>query len=138
MGKRMAPRILIIDDNTDIRWILSDLLESRGFHCQQASNAMTGLTMMKHTEFDIILTDFQMPKMNGLELLHQLAASSITSSIPVIMITAFGSETLESEARQAGACAVLRKPIDSLELLTTVTQTIEKTRPSHSDRCQGR
>ncbi|GJL66321.1 MAG: Fis family transcriptional regulator [Nitrospirales bacterium] len=130
----MTPRILIIDDNADIRWILSDLLESHGFHCQQAQNAMAALTMVEHTDFDVILTDYQMPNMNGLELLQQLAVSQLTSSTPVIMITAFCSETLETEARQAGAWAVLQKPINTRELLTTVTQAIENTRP-HSDPC---
>ncbi|GJL49073.1 response regulator [Candidatus Nitrospira salsa] len=134
----MAHRILIIDDNADIRWILSDLLESHGFRCEKAQNAITALSMVQNSDFDLILTDYQMPKMNGLELLQQLSASSRTSSIPVIMITAFGSETLESDAQQAGACAVLRKPIDSRELLTTVTQTIEKTLPPHSSPCQCR
>ncbi|GJL64454.1 MAG: hypothetical protein NPIRA04_31080 [Nitrospirales bacterium] len=132
----MAHRILIVDDNADIRWILSDLLESHGFRCQKAQNAITALSMIQNSEFDVILTDYQMPKMNGLELLQQLSASTKTSSIPVIMLTAFGSDELEIEARQAGACAVLRKPIDSRELLTTITQTIEKTGPPYSSPCQ--
>ncbi|WP_447970922.1 response regulator [Nitrospira sp. M1] len=132
----MPHRILIIDDNADIRWILSDLLTSHGFYCEQAHDAMTALSILDHSHFDVILTDYQMPNMNGLELLQKLAVLPHTSSIPVIMITAFGKETLEAEARQAGACAVLQKPIDSLELLTVVTRTIEKTRPPHSDPCQ--
>ncbi|GJL55353.1 MAG: Fis family transcriptional regulator [Nitrospirales bacterium] len=136
MDDTIIHRILVVDDNADIRWILSDLLTVHGFHCEQAHDGITALSTVVHARFHVILTDYQMPNMDGMELLHNLTALPNTASIPVIMITAFGDETLEVEARRAGACAVLRKPIDSRELLTVITQAIEHTQPPFSNPCQ--
>ena len=131
----MAHHILIIDDSADIRWMLSDLLESKGYHCEQAPNAIDALTMIKNSEFDLILTDYQMPKMNGIEFLQNLTTVPGASAIPVIMITATSSDELTITAHKAGACAVLTKPVHLETLLFTVSQRISQSTSQNSDTC---
>ena len=132
----MAYRILIVDDNADIRWILSDLLESHGYQCEKAPNAITALAMIQATKFDMILSDYQMPRMNGIEFLRQLSTVPGISTLPVIMITALSNPALADEAREAGAYAVLTKPVNFDELLLTVAQTFQETRVQASDECR--
>ena len=131
----MAHRILIIDDSADIRWMLSDLLESQGYQCEKAPNAITALTMVQKGGFDLILTDYQMPRMNGIELLRSLTTMPEASIIPKVMITATASDELAAEARQAGACAVLKKPVNFDELLLTVERMIKRAGSRKSDPC---
>ncbi|MGB0911250.1 MAG: response regulator [Nitrospirales bacterium] len=131
----MAHHILIIDDSADIRWMLSDLLESKGYHCEQASNAIDALSTIQNREFDLILTDYQMPKMDGIEFLQNLATMPRASATPVIMITATSSDALTNTALTAGACAVLTKPVHFDKLLFTITQNISQSESQSSDTC---
>ena len=131
----MSYRILIIDDDADIRWMLRSLLESHGYHCEEAPNAITALTMIQDGKFDLILTDYQMPRMNGLELLQRLSTLPEGSTIPVIMLSAIDDDALTVKAKQAGAKAILKKPIDFDEFLLTVTRSITQSRTCDSDPC---
>ncbi len=131
----MKHRILIIDDNSDIRWILTDLLESKGYYCDKAPNAITALTMVQERNYDLILTDYQMPRMNGIEFIRCLSTFPKSSKIPFVMITAATSDDVAFEARQAGASAVLKKPLNFDELLLTIAKTIERTQSKKSDPC---
>ncbi|MDR4500065.1 MAG: response regulator [Nitrospirales bacterium] len=123
----MTYRILIVEDNADIRWVLSDLLESHGYQCEKAPNAITALTMIQAERFDLILTDYYMPRMNGIEFLKQLSTPTEQTTPPVIMITAWPEPDLDKKARQVGARAVLPKPVNADILLLTIAQTIQET-----------
>ena len=131
----MKHHILIIDDNADIRLMLSDLLESQGYICEQAPDAITALTMIQERDYELILTDYQMPQMNGIEFLERLSTLPQTLRTPVVMITATTNDELASEARQAGACAVLKKPVNFHELLSTIARTIKRTQFRNPDPC---
>jgi len=131
----MRYRILIIDDDADVRWLLRSLLESQDYDCEEAPNAITALTMIQDGEFDLILTDYQMPRMNGLELLQRLSTLREISTTPVVMLSAIADDALILKAKQAGAKAILMKPIEFDELLLTVSRSIKQSQTCDSDPC---
>ncbi len=130
----MSHRILIIDDNADIRWILSDMLQAHGYLCETAPNAISALTMIPNGRFDVIVTDYQMPKMNGLEFIQKLATLPESSTIPVIMVSGSAGQELTDSARLAGARTVLMKPVQHEELIAIIERIIHS-QSQHSDTC---
>ena len=109
--------ISIVDDEEDHRLILADLLESKGYSISTASNAKQALAQLSSRTVDLVITDFMMPEMNGLELIRALARREELSGIPVILLTADKSENLEGLANSAGAFSTVFKPFDFKRLL---------------------
>lgn len=121
--------ILIVDDEEDHRLILADLLESKGYSISTAKNAKQALAEISSRTVDLVITDFMMPGMNGLELIRALARKEWLKGIPVILLTADQSENLEGLARSAGAYSTIFKPFDFNILLTLIHSAIEQPEP---------
>ena len=115
----MGP-ILIVDDNESVRIGLCQLLQDSGYSCEEVENGVSALEWVLSHEVDLVITDYQMPFMNGLELLESLRTGPFFNSPQVIFMTGNPSEALQIKARQAGACAVVLKPYDTNELLGAV------------------
>ncbi len=111
----MKKRILIVEDEDKLRRIIELQLLDAGYEPVKAATAEAALPLIDRA--DLILTDFKLPGMNGLEMLHLIRRSDAT--VPVIMMTAFGTVENAVEAMKAGAADFLLKPF-SLEHLTTV------------------
>src|SRR5580704_7544982 len=95
MAKEMAakkPSILVVEDEAKLRRLIELQLADEGFEVQSAAEAETGLQMVNREPFDLILTDFKLPGMTGLEFLQ--AVKRIDENLPVIIMTAYG--TVES------------------------------------------
>lgn len=107
-------RILIIDDETNIRMMLRMALQKQGHVVEQAADGPEGLERYRAGDYDLVLLDQRMPGMEGLEVLRDIR--TITPEARVIMITAFGTIDLVVEAMKAGAKDFLRKPF-TLETL---------------------
>ena len=120
-------KILVIDDSAQIRDFLArQLLPHEGYVCVTAADGRAGLEMLGKEKPDLILSDMQMPRMSGLELLQLLAQYKV--DIPVVMMTAHGSETIAIEAFRLGVKDYLVKPFTVDEVLTVITRALTETR----------
>jgi two-component system, OmpR family, alkaline phosphatase synthesis response regulator PhoP len=115
----MANKILIVDDEPDIIELLKYNLELEGYEVISASNGKAALTMAgKHP--DLIMLDIMMPELDGIEVCRQLKAAPETASIPVLFLTAKGSEIDEVVGLELGAEDYIVKPISIRKLLTRI------------------
>ena len=119
----MAIHILVVDDDDITRESLATVLNARGFDCSQAENGKTALAQLKEHEFDVVISDIEMPQMNGIELLQ--AANQLLSSASFIFITAHASVQTAIEALRKGAYDYLLKPLNFEDLAIKVQKLIE-------------
>ena len=120
------PRVLITDDEPDIRWTLSTLLQREGFETVEANDGPTALAILRRNMVDVVLLDIRMPGMDGLEVLHE--AKKHDDSLPIILVTAFGSISAAVEAVKQGAFGYLTKPFKNEELIFTVHTALRRSR----------
>jgi DNA-binding NtrC family response regulator len=122
----MRERILIAEDNEDMRDLLQEVLEDAGYETLVAANGRQALARMeKESEIiDLVITDVRMPEMTGEELLAKARESR--AEAPVIVITAFGSVEQAVEMVKAGAYQYLTKPFDNREILRLVEEALER------------
>jgi len=114
--------ILIIDDDKSLRRVLEFQLGEEGYKVLAADNGMSGLEMFQDNEIDLVITDIQMPEMDGIELLKRIKA--ISSDTVVIIITAYGSIQSAVEAMRYGAFDYVTKPFDKSELKLKVEKSL--------------
>jgi two-component system chemotaxis response regulator CheY len=106
-------RILIVDDSSVMRKIVERALRQAGLDSlvvHEASNGAEGLDLLRAKQVDLILSDINMPSMDGLEFLRQIQAQKLAPDIPVVMITTESSEEHVKQAIQSGARGYIRKP----------------------------
>ena len=118
------PKILIIDDEESIRSTLKDILEYEEYEVELASDGVEGLKFIEATDYDVILCDVKMPKMDGLEVLEK--ALKINSQLQFIMISGHATVETAVEATQKGAFDFIEKPPDLNRLLVSVRNATEK------------
>jgi len=125
----MKERILIAEDNTDLREMMTDLLEDTGFHVLTVSNGREAATQINHHNemIDLVITDVMMPEMKGDELLSIVRQRR--PETPVIVVTAFGSVEQAVELVKAGAFQYLVKPFKNDDLLQIVESALTQSAP---------
>jgi DNA-binding NtrC family response regulator len=116
--------VLLVDDEPGVLFTLSELLVERGHKVITAKNGVDALTKLEEAE--TVLTDLSMPKMDGLELMTQIAARD--PSLPVILLTAHGSEKVAVAAMKQGAYDYLTKPFDIDEVAVVIERALEARR----------
>lgn len=121
------PSILVIDDNNDIRQYLCTLLQD-DFYVFEASDGKEGLEVALKEVPDLVICDVMMPVMNGLEFTEQLKTQSITSHIPVIMLTAKNLDEHRAEGYEHGADSYITKPFHSKVLLSRIENLLKQRR----------
>ncbi len=109
-------RILVIDDDSSVRVALRAALEYSGFRVEEAENGEEGLWKARENIPDLILCDFEMPVMDGLETVVQLRKDPVLGQVPVIVISGRMSQESERRVLSAGANAVLPKPFSFADL----------------------
>ena len=116
--------ILIIEDEAAIRRVLNKIIseENDTYHVEEAENGLIGLEMAMEKEYDLILCDIKMPKMDGVEVLEKLKKNQ--SDVPVIMISGHGDLDTAVETMRLGAFDYISKPPDLNRLLTTVRNAL--------------
>src|SRR5439155_2410633 len=112
-------RILLADDNADMRDYVSRLLRRR-YEVHAVADGEAALTVARQCNIDLVLTDVMMPRLDGFELLRELRSYPGTKTIPVILLSARAGEESHVEGLEAGADDYLIKPFTSRELLTRV------------------
>lgn len=120
-----AKKILIIDDNATNLKLMSVLLLGEGYQVSTAVDAAHAFTRVEQDRPDLILTDVQLPDMNGLELTRRLKAAPATAAIPVVAITAYAMSGDEEKALEAGCDAYVSKPIDTRKLPSLVHSMLD-------------
>lgn len=122
--------ILVVDDSADCRMILRATIEREGYCCIEAADGMAALQLFQENTISFIITDFQMPHMNGCELLETLANTAINCP-PAVMITGSLAESVRMRATHAGALAVLSKPFDQRKILKMVGEIVHRKQEAH-------
>jgi two-component system chemotaxis response regulator CheY len=108
-----ALRVLIVDDSSVMRKIVDRSLRQAGLELKEvyeASNGVEALARMQQTRVDLILTDINMPSMDGLELVRQLQAVENAKGVPIVMVTTEAGESYVVQALSSGARGYIRKP----------------------------
>jgi len=119
-----ASTILVVDDDPDSREWVAEVLHEEGFVVHTAADGFQGLTKANTFEPDLLLTDFEMPGMNGMELIERTRSGRHAVVQQAILMTGWDGETMEIEARRHGAAEVLAKPLDPDRLVTVVRRTL--------------
>lgn len=120
----MKKRALIIDDDPSTLELMKFQLESEDFFVISSENGAKAIDFVKELEFDIILTDLNLPDINGIEMVKRI--KELSPSTEIIMITGFGSTEKAVEAAKAGAFHYVEKPVDFDELLLLIGRAIER------------
>ncbi len=117
-------RILIVDDSASMRNMVSATLQSAGHQITDADNGQNALNKAKATSFDAVITDLNMPVMNGIELIKNLRSVPNYKYTPILLLTTESSTEKKSEGKQAGATGWLVKPFNPEKLLATVERVL--------------
>ena len=109
----MSFNVLIVDDSSSMRAIIKKIIRVSGFSVGEflaAADGIEALKVLKDEWVDIVLTDINMPNMNGMELIAEMKKDELMRSIPVVMVTTEGSEKKMQEAMDLGASGYVKKP----------------------------
>ena len=124
----MDSDILVVDDSAAIRKILTRVLRQTGMAIQtihEAGDGQEALAVMALHRIDLVLSDINMPKIDGLQLLASLKASPKWQEVPVVMITTEGGETKVAEAVRLGAAGYVRKPFTADQIKEKLVRILE-------------
>ena len=124
--KQSMSTILVVDNEKSMCDFLSIMLEKEGYKVQVARNGDSASSMIRKTEFDVVITDIQMPRSNGLHVLDAVNQSS--PNTPVVMMTAYASAETAVEAMKKGAYDYISKPFNIEDLHLIIKNAVEKKR----------
>jgi DNA-binding NtrC family response regulator len=119
----MSKRVLIVDDEKNMRWVLGQALSSEGFDVSEASDGKQALSAVADQEPDVMILDHRMPAPDGMEVLRRVRQKG--AAFPIIMLTAHGNVTQAVEAMKAGASEYLTKPFDLEELKLAIEKALQ-------------
>jgi CheY-like chemotaxis protein len=117
--------ILVADDESHILNVVSLKLRNAGFNVVTARDGQEALELAQAERPDLLITDYHMPQLSGIELCRRLKQEAATSRIPAIMLTARGYNLEPEDTEQSGILRMLSKPFSPRQLLTTVTEVLE-------------
>ena len=130
MGKGGQPRVLLVEDEPAQRTVLAYNLEAEGFAVTQADNGEDAMVLVDEEEPDIIILDWMMPKVSGIEVCRRLKMRPETRGIPVIMLSARAEEVDRIRGLETGADDYVVKPYSVLELMARARAQLRRVRPS--------
>ncbi len=122
----MKAKILIVEDEPNMRKTLSSILEEKDFVCIKAEDAKEGLKILSRENISLVISDIKMPQMDGIQFLRQMRSDGY--EIPVIFITAYGSFDSAVEALRLGAYDYITKPFEPETVIHTVKRALEHKR----------
>jgi len=123
----MSYNILIADDSRTVQRMMTKTLEAAGLPMGEvhvAGNGLEALDVLRDHWIDLVLTDINMPEMDGIELVERMAADSMLGSVPVVVVSTEGSEERISRLRQCGISGYLRKPTTPESIRTAVEEAL--------------
>lgn len=122
--------VLIVDDEAAIREVIAAALEMAGYRTLEADNAQAGHALIVDQKPDLILLDWMMPNVSGIELARRLKRDPLTAETPIIMLTAKGEEDHKIVGLEAGADDYITKPFSPRELVARLKAVLRRTTPA--------
>ena len=120
----MSRTILAVDDSASIRLMLSFTLKENGYRVIEAQDGRDGLAKLRDEAVDMVITDLNMPNLDGIGLIRGIRANPSSKFTPVIMLTTESQDARKHEARAAGATGWITKPFRPEQLLAVVRKVI--------------
>ena len=130
MSPAQQPCVLVVEDENAQREVLSYNLEAEGFRVVMAENGDEGLLFLKEEKPDLIVLDWMLPNVSGIEICRRVKANSETRNIPVIMLSARSEEVDRVQGLETGADDYVVKPYSVVELMARVRTQLRRTRPA--------
>ncbi len=127
------PRVLVVDDESAIRDMITFALQRAGMECHAAADAQEALLAISENRPDLVLMDWMMPGVSGLELTRRLRKDPFTADIPIIMLTAKVTEDDKVTGLEAGTDDYIIKPFSPRELMARIRAVIRRTSPADED-----
>jgi len=116
----MSKRILVVEDQEDLRGVLRDLLTGSGYAVLEATDGEAGVASAKSARPNLILMDIQMPMIDGYEATRRIKADPALKPIPIVAVSSFAMKGDEEKARAAGCDHYVTKPYSPMQLLKTI------------------
>ena len=120
----MVKAVLAVDDSPSIRQMVAFTLKNAGYDVVEAADGVDGLAKAKARGFDLVLTDQNMPRMDGLTLVKNLRTVAQYRTTPILILTTESSDAMKAQGKAAGATGWLVKPFDPQKLLDVVKKVI--------------
>ncbi len=122
----MSKTALVVDDSATMREMVSYTLKQAGFEPLAGANGQEALDQLTGQQVDLIITDLNMPVMNGMAMIRGLRALPTYVGVPIVFLTTESDEAVKSEAKAAGATGWLTKPFKPDQLLSVVAKLVRK------------
>ena len=120
----MAKTILTVDDSASMRQMVKLTLSGAGYHVIEAPDGTQGLAVARGHTVDMVLTDLNMPKLDGIGLIKGVRASALNKFIPIVMLTTESQDSKKSEGKSAGATGWIVKPFKPEQLIAVVKKLL--------------
>lgn len=124
LPKRQIKNVLIVDDEDDLCWLLTNALQSKGYNVSAANGIIKAIACLKKEAPDLILLDLKLPDGDGMDMLPEIKAAA--PQIVVVIISAYGSEEKRAEAEEKGVHDFIDKPFTGERILEAITQFQER------------
>lgn len=122
----MGARVLVVDDSSTIRKLVSAILARHAYDPVSAPDGQAGLEKLRESEFDLVLLDFVMPRMNGYQFCRELRNDAKLRHVPVVLMSAKGDKIRGQFVQQTGAVDAITKPFDARALVAVVESALQK------------
>jgi two-component system chemotaxis response regulator CheY len=121
----MSKTVLIVDDSASMRQLVSFALKDSGYDVIDAVNGKDAMNKLNGTKIDMVITDLNMPEMDGIEFIKQLRTKSGYKFTPIVMLTTESQESKKQEGKQAGASGWIVKPFTPEQLIDIVKKFVK-------------
>ncbi|MEQ6884779.1 response regulator [Salicola sp. Rm-C-2C1-2] len=121
----MSKHVLIVDDSASIRQMVEATLKQAGYQVTAAEDGKKAQDLCQSKRFDFVLTDQNMPNMDGLTLIKNLRGMSSYRSTPIVVLTTEASDSMKAKGRAAGATGWMVKPFDPSKLLDVTSKVLK-------------
>jgi chemosensory pili system protein ChpA (sensor histidine kinase/response regulator) len=121
-----APELLLVDDSISIRKVVGMFLSNAGYSVQVAVDGLDAIEKIEEADFDLIVTDLEMPRMHGYELISEIRSRDTMNHVPIIVLTSRAGDKHSQKAKELGANDYIVKPVDEETLLTSVKTLLAK------------
>ena len=120
----MVQKIMTVDDSPSIRQMISFTLKDAGYDVIEATDGKDALTKLNGTPIQMLISDINMPNMNGIELIRSVRSNSVHKFTPIIMLTTESQDSKKQEGKSAGATGWIVKPFKPDQLLAVVKKVL--------------
>ena len=120
----MPRTVLVVDDSVTIRQMVTYTLKQAGFGVVEASDGQDALERLGNARVDLVITDLNMPRMDGITMIRQLRGRAVSKYTPVVMLTTESQDSKRQEGRSAGATAWMVKPFHPDKLLAVIAKVL--------------